>query len=257
MLRSGLVSVSFRQLSVIEICQLAQRAGLAGIEWGGDVHVPPGDRDGAREAAHLAAEHGLQVACYGSYYRAGNRGDFAPVLETALALGAPSIRVWAGEASANCDAARRAQIVEDLKSIAQVAAKEGVAVATEYHSGTLTDTAQSAAQLAEETAGSGLFTLWQPQPYDGEETTDANIAALRAVLPQLLNIHAYCWIRHHGELRRHKFQDGKAEWARYLAELTGRDAWVLLEFVLNDEPENLIDDARTLNELIANNMGWA
>lgn len=251
MLRSGLVSVSFRKLSVFEICQLAQRAGVSGIEWGGDVHVPLGDLANARETARLNAEHGLQVACYGSYYRAGKGDDFNPILETALALGAPSIRVWAGEASANCDAACRAEIVEDLKTVAELAAGRGVIVATEYHSGTLTDTPDSASQLMRETAGSGLRTLWQPQPNDGDESVHANLASLRAALPNLLNIHAYCWIKHDGTLRRHPLRDGKDEWARYLAELGDRDAWTLLEFVLDDEPENLIDDARTLNELLA------
>jgi len=250
MLRSGLVSVSFRQLSVPEICQLAARAGLAGIEWGGDVHVPPGDSGKAREAARLTAEHGLQVACYGSYYRAGKGSDFTPILETAQVLSAPSIRVWAGDASANCDAWRRAEIVEDLKTVTLQAAKHGILVATEYHSGTLTDSAQSARQLLLETAGSGLQTLWQCQPSAGEASIEDNLASLRDVMPRLLNVHAYCWKKYEGEIKRYPLRDGKAEWGRYLAELAGRDAWVLLEFVMGDESENLMDDARVLNELL-------
>ncbi len=41
--RAGLVSVTFRQLSPEEIVRVAREAGLTVIEWGGDVHVPPGD----------------------------------------------------------------------------------------------------------------------------------------------------------------------------------------------------------------------
>lgn len=45
--KTGLVSVTFRQKSVEEIAALTAEAGLSGVEWGGDVHVPPGDREAA------------------------------------------------------------------------------------------------------------------------------------------------------------------------------------------------------------------
>jgi hypothetical protein len=42
-------------------------------------------------------EAGLQIAAYGSYYRLGTgQLPFQSVLETAISLGAPTIRVWAG-----------------------------------------------------------------------------------------------------------------------------------------------------------------
>ena len=94
--KTGLVSVTFRQKSVEEIAALTAEAGLSGVEWGGDVHVPPGDREAARRAAQLTRQAGLEVLSYGSYYRCQPGEDFTPVLESALALGAPLIRVWAG-----------------------------------------------------------------------------------------------------------------------------------------------------------------
>ena len=41
--RTGLVSVTFRQLPADEVVAVAAKAGLAAIEWGGDVHVPLGN----------------------------------------------------------------------------------------------------------------------------------------------------------------------------------------------------------------------
>src|SRR5699024_11543257 len=38
-----LCSVTFRERSVEEVIDVAQKAGLQGIEWGADVHVPPGN----------------------------------------------------------------------------------------------------------------------------------------------------------------------------------------------------------------------
>ena len=43
MLTAGLVSVTFRKLSVGEILAGVKKAELGSIEWGGDVHVPQGD----------------------------------------------------------------------------------------------------------------------------------------------------------------------------------------------------------------------
>ena len=48
-LKTGLVSITFREKSPEEIVGLVVEAGLDGIEWGGDVHVPHGDLAKARE----------------------------------------------------------------------------------------------------------------------------------------------------------------------------------------------------------------
>ena len=95
-MKTGMTSVTFRNKSAEEIVRLTQKAGLTGIEWGGDVHVPAGDRAAARKAALLTREAGLEVLSYGSYFRAQEGEDFSPVLESAIELGAPVIRMWAG-----------------------------------------------------------------------------------------------------------------------------------------------------------------
>src|SRR5690242_18609852 len=101
MVYSGLVSVTFRQLPPQQIVELAAQGGLAAIEWGGDVHVPHGELQTARRVLERTRQAGLQVAAYGSYYRVGVSPAqglaFESVLETALALQAPTIRVWAGQ----------------------------------------------------------------------------------------------------------------------------------------------------------------
>ena len=110
MIRGGLVSITFRKLNPREIVDLMTRTNLVGIEWGGDVHVPHGEIDVAREVAQMTRDAGLLVAAYGSYYRVGvSEADglaFERVLESAMALGAPTVRVWAGNrGSADADQA--------------------------------------------------------------------------------------------------------------------------------------------------------
>lgn len=133
--------------------------GLDAVEWGGDIHVPPGNAQAARAALHCTRENGLTVSAYGSYYRAGAEEDFGPVLETALSLGCRVIRVWAGrQGSALCTQEERRAVTACLARAAERAAQAGCVVATEYHADTLTDTLASALALLGEAPG--LRTLW-------------------------------------------------------------------------------------------------
>lgn len=92
--RTGMNSVTFRQKSIDEIIDIAKRAGLSRIEWGGDVHLPPGDTLLAARTAEKTRSAGLEVLSYGSYYHGDETEDFTAVLATAKAVGAPVIRVW-------------------------------------------------------------------------------------------------------------------------------------------------------------------
>ena len=56
MLNTGLVSVTFRDKTPEEIISTVKQCGLEGIEWGGDVHVLPGDVSRAREIRHLTEQ---------------------------------------------------------------------------------------------------------------------------------------------------------------------------------------------------------
>lgn len=247
MITTGLVSVTFRKLSPAEVVRVAIRAGLGGIEWGGDVHVPHGDVDTARHVRTLTENAGLRVLAYGSYFRCTPNEDFQPVLDCAIALGAPLIRIWAGDrASANADDAWRDAVIAQSQRAVQMAQQAGIAVAYEFHANTLTDTLPSTLQLLE--AAPGMKTLWQP-PHD--VSTPDQIAGLLAVLPWLANVHVFHWRR--GDRARLPLREGAALWSVRLeiAASDDRDVAALLEFVRDDDVGQLMEDARTLHDLIA------
>lgn len=128
MTRLGICSVTLRGLDPDRVIAAVAGAGLECVEWGGDVHVPPGDEDTARRVRDATVAAGLAVASYGSYYRAG-RGDprsSTAVLRSAVALGAPRIRIWAGATGTRKTPpeARRA-VVEDTRRAAALAAEAG------------------------------------------------------------------------------------------------------------------------------------
>jgi sugar phosphate isomerase/epimerase len=250
MIRPGLVSITFRKSSPEEIIRMCLDAGLVGIEWGGDVHVPHGQVDVAERVGRLTRDSGCEVACYGSYYRCGFSEEeglsFDAVLESALALGAPSIRVWIGKrGSAETDDVLRRKVIEDLRRICLLAGEAGVQIRGEKHGGTLTDDDQSLALVLKELEGTGFQMLWQPFP---AWTVAKNMESLRLVQPILGHLHVFHWVGAKNE--RRVLAEGRDEWAQYLGEvaLREKDCWALLEFVRGDEPSQLVPDAQSLHE---------
>ena len=248
MLKSGLVSVSFRGLACEEIVALAAKAGLQGIEWGGDVHVPPEDIENARRVGALTRAAGLEVASYGSYYRLGSHGPeykayFSKVLDAAAALGAPVIRIWAGTlGSAQTPPEQRLAWVEEAKTLACMAAERGLVLAFECHGNTLTDRRVSAVRLMHEIGSEYLRMYWPPNDcYPFAE----NLQALRDLLPWFVNIHVFQWP---SPGVRQPLKAGECEWLQYLsaAGADGKDHWCMLEFMPDDDPASLPEEAAAL-----------
>ena len=253
MIHSGLVSITFRQLSPQEIVTLVAEAGLEGIEWGGDVHVPHGEPATAREVARITRDAGLAVAAYGSYYRVGHDepAPFEAVLDTAAELGAPLVRVWAGKvASEEADEAHWNNVVAESRRIADLAARRDVVVAYEFHSGTLTDTNDSARRLLETAAHDNVKTYWQPPPAHCPQMC---VAGIRAVAPWLAHVHVYAWNWDGKNYTRLPMSEGAENWAGYLREIGAVDGvrFAMIEFVKDDEPANFLADAATLRNWLA------
>lgn len=244
----GLVSVTFRQLGVADIVSLAADCGLGAIEWGGDVHVPVGDEPAAEQARSLCAEHGLAVASYGSYYRAGSTdpAEFDAVARTAAALGAPSIRVWAGRLGSNdAGPGERTAVVDALRRAVDSAAAHDIGVALEYHRNTLTDTVESTVDLLD-SVGAGLSTYWQPFPGTSPEVARAQVDRLR---DRLTTLHVFTW---GADGARLPLADGAALWRDVLEQVGDAPTrYALLEFVAGDSPDQFRADAATLREWLS------
>jgi sugar phosphate isomerase/epimerase len=190
------------------------------------------------------------VAAYGSYYRLGageqNTAPFERVLAGAVALGAPTIRVWAGtKGSADCSPEERREIIDDALRVAEKAARAGITVCLEYHGATLTDDRASVCALLDELTDPNLEFLWQPA---NGEPVEACALRLMEVLPRLRNVHVFHWGNSWTE--RYPLIEGEARWRAYIdiVRETGRDVDFLLEFVLNDSPEQFLADAATLKQ---------
>ncbi len=250
-MKTGLVSVTFRQLSCESIIELVKQAELDGIEWGGDVHVPCGDLERARVVGEATRNAGLEVACYGSYCRLTDEekedGIFEATVQTAKALGAPLIRVWAGkEASAGASDAAFLTVAENAAIIARLAANEGIDIAYEYHAKTLTDSIEASYRLLSLNVETKVYSLWQP-PVD--TSREDCLQSIEKIAPYIRNIHVYSW---RGR-ERMPLEWGLENWQRYfevIKKLPG-ERYALLEFVAGDEPAQFMEDARTLKSWLS------
>jgi len=250
MLHTGLLSITFRSLAPDEIVRLTAETGLEGIEWGGDVHVPPGNVNIARDVARLTLEAGLRVSAYGSYYRAGvsNADEFMRVRDSAVMLGAPIIRVWAGnKGSKDATDDDRKHVADDLRRISELAANVDIKIATEWHGHTLTNDSTSAQSLFDAVDHPNLFTYWQPP----QRMAPADCASdLEVAFPRLTGVHVFEWDLESAE--RKPLADGESHWPAYLRRAAQRGPmFASLEFVRADSPEQLKPDAEVLKRWVA------
>lgn len=251
MIRAGLCSIAFRSCAPEEVLRLACEAGLAGLEWGGDVHVPPGDERHAERVGRLTREAGLAVAAYGSYFRLGDTRPESPplaaVLATARALGAPVLRVWAGaEDAERTPRAEWERIAEAARACVAEASAAGLRVACEWHMGTLTSTNTAARALLD--AVPGLLTYWQPAHWQDDAYC---LAGLESVRERLAHVHVFHWWPSLHE--RHPLAEGAERWRRFLGEAARApgERFALLELLGEASVERLKADAATLRALIA------
>jgi sugar phosphate isomerase/epimerase len=248
-MRPGLCSVTFRQLAPEQIVVLAAEAELEVIEWGGDVHVPAGDPERAAQVAGATADAGLAVCSYGSYFRAGADEALTPILDSAEALGADRVRIWAGHVdSADAAPEEYAQVVSRLRDAAAEASERGIGLALEYHRGTVADTPDATLRLLADVASPALSTYWQPSV--GAEDAVA-LAAFDALAAHTTAVHVFSWWPRTERLRLH---ERGALWQGLFAAASAlpsppRDA--LLEFVPDDDPALLATEAATLRGWLA------
>lgn len=243
-LTPGICSVTLRNNSVGEVVDIVSSAGLAGIEWGADVHVR--DAATALEAGNATREAGLKVLSLGSYYRLGGFGDFGAVTALALTLNAPRIRVWAGE-TPSTDAGAKAwdDVVADAQRISEIAARDGLGIAFEYHGGTLTDTAETTLELMARVDRPNVGMYWQPAV---GLTDQQAIASLLQVLDHVVGVHCFSWWP-----RRERLPlTGRKQLWHSVADIlreNGAPTDMMLEFVEGDLPENVTRDGDFLNHV--------
>lgn len=249
MIIPGVVSATFRDYPAAWIIRQCRMADLKAVEWSEHAHVRPDDPVGAAALYEQTRAAGLEVAAYGSYYRLGGQEApekvFNQSLRSAAALHTPIIRIWAGtRPSAEVNEDVFAQLAAEAATVAEMAQKEGIKVAFEWHKNTLTDTNESAMELLKQAGHPNLYCLWQP-------TVDLSMAerltGLELLGDRLLNLHIYYW----PDGVKRPLAEGTGEWEQYLSRVDKTmPRYGLLEFVMGGTQDQFLTDAESLHRLL-------
>ena len=253
-MKQGLVSVTFRSLSVKEIIKLAKDNGLKYIEWGGPPHVPMGDVKLARKVRKLMHGSGIKCASYGSYYGVTyNKGEkpplpFKKVCKTAKALGANTIRIWAGwPGCGEIDADGEKKAVTHTKMIANIAKKFGLTLAFECHWGTITEEYHRSIEFLKKIDSDNVKIYYQPNPH---MSVEYNLEAAKALLPWATNVHVCNHYYVDGEFHKDSLKAAHLDWCKYLSVLEdGTDRVYYLEFMPDGTPTTLPTECQCLRLL--------
>jgi hypothetical protein len=166
-------------------------------------------------------------------------------LETAQELGAPLIRVWAGKIDAqDADEKYFWDIVNQSQRIGDLVKAMNITLAYEFHGKTVNNSAAASKVLFDAIDHPAWQTLWQPLSIETISQEDS----LKSVLPRLANLHVYYWENYHN---RFALADGADDWQKYFSIANdGVPRWALLEFVRDDNPAYLREDAVVLHRLL-------
>ncbi len=246
----GICSVSFRNLQPEEIINATADAGLVGIEWGSDVHIPPGAIKKAKYITALMKEKGMKNLSYGTYFGV-DQLEFEKLedyLKTAQALETDIVRIWAPSKSRSAMSDSEYSLYVDfMQKVADKAASYGITVCFECHCGTLVENPCDALQYLKDIDRKNVKMYWQPNQY---VDCEKNLQSANMLSEYIVNVHVFHW---KGQ-ERFPLSSGLEEWSRYKKVLdtdAEQQRSFLLEFMHDDSLGSLKASADTLHQIVA------
>lgn len=249
MLKSGVVSVSFRELSAEEVISITKEAGLSAIEWGSDVHAPADDIEKIRSIAKMQRVASLVCSSYGTYFRLGvdSADELPKYIKAAKILGTDVLRLWCGKKNFDdMSDGEKSFIISESKKAANIAEREGVTLCMECHRNTFTNSLDGALNLMSSVNSSAFRMYWQPST-TAEHAS--NIEYATKIAPYTVNIHVF----YYKNGAACPLEEGLHVWREYL-DCFSPDGYLLLEFMPDKKPTSLKREAESLVKLIKNNI---
>ncbi len=250
MAKSGLVSISFRDIAPEIIIEKVKEAGLSCIEWGSDIHAPCDNKEALYNIARLQKESGTECSSYGTYFRLGvnNTDELQKYIDAAKILGTDTLRLWCGnKSSLEFTEEEKNSLFDECRKAAEIAENNGVFLCMECHNGTFTDTKEAAIELMKKINSPAFRMYWQPNQFTSAEE---NKKYARLLSSFTKNIHVFNWTKD----SRFPLSQAEDLWKEYLSYFNGNQT-LLLEFMPDDNINSLKKEARSLNEIIHNLQG--
>ena len=245
---TGLVSVTFRKLSIEDILRLCKENNLGVIEWGSDVHAPCENMAKLEHIAKKQKEYNISCCSYGTYFRLGITplDKLTEYIKAAKMLGTDILRIWIYNKNyEDMKEEERENVINEGKKAAQIAKENNVILCSEWHADTFTSCLEGGLRLMKEINSPYFKTYWQPNRLRDFKT---NLSEAKVIVPYTTHIHIFNWDEKNCYPLGDK--DGVYMWKEYLKVFEGEHK-LLLEFMPNNTPGELKDEVLTLhNEIL-------
>lgn len=238
----GLCSVTFRKLSAAKVVEIAKKAGVSYIEWGGDIHVT--NKEEARIVKSICDNEDIKICSYGSYYRVGcaDKRKWEEICLIAKAMGASSVRVWLGNKdSEETSPEEYNRILDDLKSMCSVAKKHKLLVCPECHDNTYNNNTDAFLKLKDELKADNFKTYFQSRYF----RFDYDVDRIDRTFDFIENVH----VSYRDLIKEQRFRKkDRGYLGRLLEKLKEKrfDGVVLVEFTKGAREKSFIKDIRKL-----------
>lgn len=238
----GVASVTFRKMSAAKVVEIAKKAGVSYIEWGGDIHVT--NKEEARIVKSICDNEGIKICSYGSYYRVGcgDKNKWEEICLIANVMGAKSVRVWLG--NKNSEETTREeynQLLEELKSICAVARKYNLLVCPECHDNTYNNNTDAFLKIKNELKADNFKTYFQSRYF----RFDYDIDRIERTFDFTENVHVSYRDLETEQRFRKKDKHYLDKLLKKLLEMDF-DGVILVEFVKGSKEKSFINDIKRL-----------
>ena len=238
----GLCSVTFRKKSIEEVVEIARKAGVGYIEWGGDIHVK--SVEDACKVKSLCDNEGIKISSYGSYFNSADydEAQWTEICEIASRMGATSIRIWLGKKdSEETDDREYVTLLDNTKKMCDIASEYSLLVCPECHDNTFNNNTDAFLRMKNDLQKDNFKTYFQSRYFRMEYDLDR----IERTFDFIENVHLS-----YRDLKKEQMFRKKD--SRYIDKLLdklgskGFDGIVMVEFVDFDSEDVFYKDIKKL-----------
>lgn len=171
--RLGLCSVTFRKKSAAQVVEIAKKAGVEYIEWGGDVHIT--NIEEARIIKTVCDNEGIKICSYGSYFNCIDYDErkWTEICKIAKKMNAESVRVWLGKRNSEITSEDEYNVlISNTRKMCDVAAEYNLLVCPECHDNTFNNNTDAFLRFVGELKKDNFKTYFQSRYFRMEYDLD-------------------------------------------------------------------------------------
>ena len=238
----GLCSVTFRNKTAEEVVEVAKKAGIGFIEWGGDVHVK--SLEDAKKVKSLCDAADIKISSYGSYVNSliFDEKKWIETCKIAREMNADSIRIWlVKKNSQDTSDEEYKKILDNTRKMCDIASEYSLIVCPECHDNTFNNDTDAILRFIGDLGKDNFRTYFQSRYFRMEYDLDR----IDRTYEYIKNVHVS-----YRDLKREQLFRKKDK--KYLDTLLnklkskGFNGIVMLEFVSGDNEKSLLKDTEKL-----------